>query len=123
MARALAHRILPLSPRLPPPMHSSSSSSRSPTWQSLRLRSCDGISSRAVWSPDACTMRPSKEEGGGRLQPPSVFMLKLSLIGIGCGDPEQLTLAAIRAINAADLVLIPRKGDEQYGLAGLRGAR
>jgi len=48
------------------------------------------------------------EEGGSRLQPPSVFMLTLSLIGIGCGDPEQLTLAAIRAINAADLVLIPR---------------
>ncbi len=36
--------------------------------------------------------------------------LTLSLIGIGCGDPEQLTLSAIRAINAADLILIPRKG-------------
>ena len=55
------------------------------------------------------------EEGGSRLQPPSVFMLTLSLIGIGCGDPEQLTLAAIRAINAADLVLIPRKGTEKSG--------
>ena len=30
-------------------------------------------------------------------------MLTISLIGIGCGDPEQLTLAAVRAINAADL--------------------
>ena len=44
----------------------------------------------------------------------------LSLIGIGCGAPEQLTLAAIRAINAADLILIPRKGDEKSELAGLR---
>jgi precorrin-6A synthase len=46
--------------------------------------------------------------------------IALSLIGIGCGDPGQLTLAAIRAINAADLILIPRKGDEKSGLAGLR---
>ena len=47
-------------------------------------------------------------------------MLKLSLIGIGCGDPEQMTLAAIRAINAADLVLIPRKGADKSDLAELR---
>ena len=46
----------------------------------------------------------------------------LSLIGIGCGDPAQLTLAAIRAINAADLILIPRKGAEKADLAGLRRA-
>jgi precorrin-6A synthase len=47
-------------------------------------------------------------------------MLTLSLIGIGCGDPEQLTLAAISAINAADLVLIPRKGADKSDLAELR---
>ena len=47
-------------------------------------------------------------------------MLTLSLIGIGCGDPEQLTLAAIGAINAADLILIPRKGEEKTDLAELR---
>jgi precorrin-6A synthase len=46
--------------------------------------------------------------------------LTLSLIGIGCGDPGQLTLAATRAINAADLVLIPRKGEEKSDLAELR---
>ena len=47
-------------------------------------------------------------------------MLTLSLIGIGCGDPDQLTLAAIRAIKAADLVLIPRKGTDKSDLAELR---
>lgn len=47
-------------------------------------------------------------------------MLTLSLIGIGCGDPEQLTHAATRAINAADLVLIPRKGSAKSDLADLR---
>jgi precorrin-6A synthase len=47
-------------------------------------------------------------------------MLTLSLIGIGCGDPAQLTRAAIGAINAADLVLIPRKGSAKSDLADLR---
>ena len=46
----------------------------------------------------------------------------LSLIGIGCGDPAQLTLAAIRAINASDLVLVPRKGGQKSDLAELRRA-
>ncbi|MGY4361257.1 precorrin-6A synthase (deacetylating) [Bradyrhizobium sp. i1.7.7] len=47
-------------------------------------------------------------------------MLTLSLIGIGCGDPEQLTRAAVQAINAADLILIPRKGTAKSDLADLR---
>lgn len=47
-------------------------------------------------------------------------MMTLSLIGIGCGDPGQLTRAAIGAINAADLVLIPRKGAAKSDLADLR---
>ncbi len=47
-------------------------------------------------------------------------MIQLSLIGIGTGNPEHLTLQAIRALNAADLVLIPRKGADKADLAGLR---
>ena len=47
-------------------------------------------------------------------------MMTLSLIGIGCGDPGQLTRAAIGAINDADLVLIPRKGAAKSDLADLR---
>ncbi|MDN5001172.1 precorrin-6A synthase (deacetylating) [Bradyrhizobium sp. GCM10027634] len=49
-------------------------------------------------------------------------MMTLALIGIGCGDPGQLTRAAIAAINAADLVLIPRKGTAKSDLAELRRA-
>ncbi|WP_407176242.1 precorrin-6A synthase (deacetylating) [Bradyrhizobium sp. STM 3562] len=49
-------------------------------------------------------------------------MLTLSLIGIGCGDPAHLTRKAIGAINAADLILIPRKGEEKSELADLRRA-
>lgn len=47
-------------------------------------------------------------------------MMTLFLIGIGCGDPGQLTRAAVQAINAADLVLIPRKGTAKSDLADLR---
>ncbi|GLT12393.1 precorrin-6A synthase (deacetylating) [Sulfitobacter porphyrae] len=46
----------------------------------------------------------------------------LTLIGIGTGNPEHLTLQAIRAINAQDLILIPRKGPGKDDLAELRRA-
>ena len=49
-------------------------------------------------------------------------MTTLSLIGIGTGNPDHLTLQAIREINAADLVLIPRKGEGKADLAELRRA-
>lgn len=44
----------------------------------------------------------------------------LTLIGIGCGSPGHLTRAAIAAINGADLILIPRKGEAKTELAELR---
>lgn len=47
-------------------------------------------------------------------------MIELTLIGIGTGNPGHLTLQAIEAMNAADLVLIPLKGAEKSDLAGLR---
>jgi precorrin-6A synthase len=46
--------------------------------------------------------------------------MHLTLIGIGTGNPEHLTLQAIRAINAQDLILIPRKGAGKADLAALR---
>ena len=47
-------------------------------------------------------------------------MTDLFLVGIGTGNPEHLTLQAIRALNGADLILIPRKGDGKADLAELR---
>ncbi|MDE3239772.1 MAG: precorrin-6A synthase (deacetylating) [Paracoccaceae bacterium] len=47
-------------------------------------------------------------------------MITLSLIGIGTGNPEHLTLQAIRAMNSADLILIPRKGAGKADLVDLR---
>ena len=49
-------------------------------------------------------------------------MVALTLIGIGTGNPEHLTLQAIRAINAAELILIPQKGEGKADLAELRRA-
>lgn len=47
-------------------------------------------------------------------------MTTLSLIGIGTGNPDHVTGQAIRALNAADLILIPRKGEAKSELADLR---
>lgn len=45
---------------------------------------------------------------------------RLNLIGIGTGNPDHVTLQAIKALNAADLILIPRKGSAKADLADLR---
>jgi precorrin-6A synthase len=47
-------------------------------------------------------------------------MTRLSLIGIGTGNPDHLTLQGVKALNAADLILIPRKGVAKSDLADLR---
>ncbi len=47
-------------------------------------------------------------------------MIELLLIGIGTGNPDHVTLQGIKAINAADLILIPRKGPDKADLAELR---
>ncbi len=47
-------------------------------------------------------------------------MTTLFLIGIGTGNPDHVTGQAIRALNAADLILIPRKGEAKSDLADLR---
>lgn len=47
-------------------------------------------------------------------------MIELTLIGIGTGNPDHLTLQAIAAMQQADLILIPLKGADKDDLAGLR---
>ena len=48
--------------------------------------------------------------------------MELVLIGIGTGNPDHLTLQAVKALNAVDLILIPEKGEEKADLADLRRA-
>lgn len=47
-------------------------------------------------------------------------MITLALIGIGTGNPDHLTAQAVRALNGADLILLPRKGDDKSDLADVR---
>jgi precorrin-6A synthase len=47
-------------------------------------------------------------------------MTTLHLIGIGTGNPDHVTGQAIRALNGADLILIPRKGSAKSDLAEVR---
>jgi precorrin-6A synthase len=47
-------------------------------------------------------------------------MIELLLVGIGTGNPDHLTFQAVRALNSADLVMIPRKGESKADLADLR---
>jgi len=47
-------------------------------------------------------------------------VIDLDLIGIGTGNPDHLTRQAEAAMNAADLILLPRKGDAKSDLIDLR---
>ncbi len=47
-------------------------------------------------------------------------MIDLHLIGIGTGNPDHLTRQAQEAMNAADLILLPRKGDARSDLIDVR---
>jgi precorrin-6A synthase len=47
-------------------------------------------------------------------------VIDLHLIGIGTGNPDHLSRAAIEAMNAADLILLPRKGARAADLIELR---
>ncbi len=47
-------------------------------------------------------------------------MRKIFVIGIGVGDPDHLTMQAIKALNRVDVFFIPDKGAEKAALRDLR---
>ncbi len=49
-------------------------------------------------------------------------MRKLLIIGIGAGDPDYVTVQAIKAMNRVDVFFIPEKGEEKADLAEARRA-
>lgn len=44
------------------------------------------------------------------------------MIGIGAGDPDQLTLQAVKALNRVDVFFLLDKGEAKADLIGLRHA-
>lgn len=49
-----------------------------------------------------------------------MVMRQLLIIGIGAGNPDHMTVQAIKALNRVDVFLIPDKGDEKQTLKHLR---
>jgi precorrin-6A synthase len=47
-------------------------------------------------------------------------MRNILVVGIGPGNPEQITVQAIKALNRADVLFVPRKGADKADLAELR---
>ncbi|MFE9702572.1 precorrin-6A synthase (deacetylating) [Streptomyces sp. NPDC005930] len=47
-------------------------------------------------------------------------MRSIHVIGIGAGDPDQLTLQAVRALRSTDVFFVLDKGEVKADLAGLR---
>ncbi|WP_137723470.1 precorrin-6A synthase (deacetylating) [Prescottella subtropica] len=47
-------------------------------------------------------------------------MRELLVIGIGAGDPDQVTVQAVKAMNRADVFFVIGKGDEKQELVDLR---
>lgn len=54
--------------------------------------------------------------------PEAPAQVELMLIGIGTGDPDHLTLGAVKALKTADLILVPLKGRQKADLAEVRRA-
>jgi precorrin-6A synthase len=47
-------------------------------------------------------------------------MRTISVVGIGAGDPEQVTVQAVNALNAVDVVFMMDKGEQKQELTDLR---
>lgn len=47
-------------------------------------------------------------------------MRRIRIIGIGAGNPEHMTIQAIKALNTVDVVFVPDKGAEKAALRALR---
>jgi len=47
-------------------------------------------------------------------------MRKLSIIGIGAGNPDHITVQAIKALSSVDVIFLIGKGNDKDDLAQLR---
>lgn len=49
-----------------------------------------------------------------------LFMRHILIVGIGAGNPEHITIQAINALNCADALFLPKKGENKADLANIR---
>ena len=49
-----------------------------------------------------------------------LMTIEIFLVGVGTGNPAHITLQAIEQLKSADIIIIPRKGDNKSDLADLR---
>lgn len=47
-------------------------------------------------------------------------MRRIFIVGIGSGNPEHMTIQAVNALNAADVLFVPTKGPDKAELADVR---
>ena len=47
-------------------------------------------------------------------------MMKLFLVGCGTGNPDHITMEGLKALRAAQLILLPVKGTRKSALADIR---
>jgi precorrin-6A synthase len=72
----------------------------------LRWKRCAGLHDRPIQAKPA-TMNETQRT--------------CLIIGIGAGNPDHMTVQGIDALNRADVIFIPDKGEEKSGLAETRG--
>ena len=49
-----------------------------------------------------------------------LMTIEIFLVGVGTGNPAHITLQAIEQLKSANIIIIPRKGDNKSDLADLR---
>jgi precorrin-6A synthase len=63
---------------------------------------------------------PDLAKSGGKSKQKGQRMRHLLIVGIGSGNPEHMTMQAIGALNRADVLFVPTKGEAKAELADVR---
>jgi precorrin-6A synthase len=90
-----------------------------------KIRKCIDKASQSAYSvfapcKTACRLASAVAilQTGGKLG--GAFHGHILIVGIGAGNPEHITIQAINALNGADIVFVPRKGESKTQLADIR---
>src|SRR3954447_19490008 len=71
--------------------------------------------------PFACSHRGPHESRSAHCERRRLLkMRKLSIVGIGAGNPDQITVQAIKTLSSVDVIFLIGKGNDKEDLAQLR---